>query len=183
MVFNLFSQINVQMNSQVLNETLPNRTPKVTRPTVHSPTKLLTQQCEVPTPSILSSPYQLCQAFNLPGDIPVFPAWNGERDKHTPLWGKSLLTPTPTLRSTIIQLRCSQFLSVIIMDWAVKRFLVALFCLLFSINVPIFLIDKNKHLVVVMTVRYKTSPYHHPSITVLKAVTDVKICNFSIFWV
>lgn len=97
MMLHLFSPLNFQWNSQVLNESLPNRTRKVTPPPVHSPPKPLAQQSEVPTPSILSAPYQLCQAFNLPGDIPVFPAWDRGRDKHAPLCGKSLCTPPRSL--------------------------------------------------------------------------------------
>lgn len=79
-----FSPLNFQWNSQILNEFLPNRTHKVTPP-------------PVPTPSILSAPYQLCQAFNLPGDIPVFPAWDRGKDKHASPCGKSLHTPTHSL--------------------------------------------------------------------------------------
>ncbi|KAI9516638.1 hypothetical protein NQZ68_013694 [Dissostichus eleginoides] len=55
---------------------------------------------EVPTPSILSAPYQLCQAFNLPGDIPVFPAWDRGRDKHAPLCkGRGRQGPPPHQRA------------------------------------------------------------------------------------
>lgn len=97
MMIHLFSPLNFQWNSQVLNESLPNGTHKVTPPPVPSPPKPLAQQSEVPTPSILSALYQLCQAFNLPGDIPVFPAWDRGRDKHAPLCGKSLHTPTRSL--------------------------------------------------------------------------------------
>lgn len=91
------SPLYFQWNSQVLNESVPNRTHKVTPPPVPSPLQPLAQQSEVPTPSILSAPYQLCQAFNLPGDIPVFPAWDRGRDKHASLCGKSLHTPTHSL--------------------------------------------------------------------------------------
>lgn len=89
--------LNFQWNSQVLNESVPNRTQKVTPPPVPSPPQPLAQQSEVPTPSILSALYQLCQAFNLPGDIPVFPAWDRGKDKHASLGGKSLHTPTHSL--------------------------------------------------------------------------------------
>lgn len=92
-----FSPPHFQWNSQVLNESLPSGTHKVTPPPVPSPPKPLAQQSEVPTPSILSAPYQLCQAFNLPGDIPGFPAWDRGRDKHASLRGKSLHTPTRSL--------------------------------------------------------------------------------------
>lgn len=84
LILHLFSPLNFQWNSQVLNEFLPNRTHKVTPP-------------PVPTPSILSAAYQLCQAFNLPGDIPVFPAWDRGKDKHASPCRKSLRTPTHSL--------------------------------------------------------------------------------------
>lgn len=96
-VTSFFPPLNFQWNSQVLNESVPNRTHKVTPPPVPSPPQPLAQQSEVPTPSILSAPYQLCQAFNLPGDIPVFPAWDRGKDKHASLCGKSLHTPTHSL--------------------------------------------------------------------------------------
>lgn len=104
MMLHIFpTALNFQWNSQILNESLPNRTHKVTPPPTTAAAcpppcrNPFAQQSEVPTPSILSASYQLCQAFNLPGDIPVFPAWDRRKDKHASPCGKSLHTPSRSL--------------------------------------------------------------------------------------